>query len=450
MIDKNINGGFMFKDCKNEKVDFLEYEKIVKEKDKYKNKLNEQRNILKEAGIEYLDELKEIVYFYKNYKDEFLDFINMKKNNININNNNIDIINSPEYIKLKQDYISLKTINDDNNSRILDLETKLGMLTSNIEDNDLFKKIKTQNNILLQNNKTLNAENEDFKKKLDILENNNINISDIKEDSIDINLKINEALESQKKSLSQEYENKYSKNVLSLSESIKTLEQTIKDLNEKNDSLQKELEKIKLNSKTKKIKKEKNNENIDNKYGIFIFDKLDEGWQKYISCFTYKDILKMIKLDMFINDDNKINKESYKEVYEWMNIYELDEKKIKSNYNIKRKIKRCKILYNKHHDDLKYIKFNINILSYLKNNEFDEFLNILDEKIQQRILPNNEFDDLSDNILNINKNSNNNNSENSSKKCGNFGHGCYNEVTDRKYCQECMEDGYYTSESESD
>lgn len=397
--------------------------------------------------ITFLYENKEDFFNYIKYKKEFHDFLNNKNNDKEIK---IESIN----IKESNEYKDLEKINEKNNIRISELEEKLSKLDSNIEDNDLFKQIKMQNNILLQNNKTLNAENEDFKKRLDILENNNINISDIKEDSIDINLKINEALERQKKSLSQEYENKYSKNVLSLSESIKTLEQTIKDLNERNDKLQEELQKIKSNKikKDKKLTDNKSN-NKDKLYNsIFIFDKLNEDWQKYISCFTYKDILKMLKLDMFINNDKKINKEDYKEVYEWLNIYELDEKKIKSNYNIKRKIKRCKIIYNKHHDDLKYIKFNINMLSYMKNNEFNDFLDILDDKIKQRKLPNNDLEDISDNILDINTEiiENIKDSKTNTKKCGNYGHGCNSYVINRTYCQECMDDGYFTTDNESD
>lgn len=150
---------------------------------------------------------------------------------------------------------------------------------------------------------------------------------------------------------------------------------------------QKTIEDLKLeinsNSKNKKNKKDKNLESIDNKFGIFTFDVIDNEWQKYISCFTYKVILRMVKLDKFINDDKKVNKEDYKEVYEWLNIYELDENKIKLNYNIKRKINRCNIIHNKYKDKLKYVKFNINILSYMKNKDFDNFLKILDEKINQ-------------------------------------------------------------------
>jgi hypothetical protein len=41
-----------------------------------------------------------------------------------------------------------------------------------------------------------------------------------------------------------------------------------------------------------------------------------------VFCFTYKNILKMVKLDKFINNDNKVNKEDYKEIYEWLNVYE--------------------------------------------------------------------------------------------------------------------------------
>ena len=161
----------------------------------------------------------------------------------------------------------------------------------------------------------------------------------------------------------------------------------------------------------------------------------------------------MVKLDKFINDDEKVNKDDYKEIYEWLNIYELDKNKIKLNYNIKRKIKRCKLIYDKHQDKLKYIKFNINSLSYLKNNEFNEFLNILDEKIKQRKIPDNDFKDISDIIIdkpikevkikctNIKCNTYYEGYEdycevcnNNTKKCDNCGDEF---ITDKKYITEC-------------
>lgn len=37
----------------------------------------------------------------------------------------------------------------------------------------------------------------------------------------------------------------------------------------------------------------------------------------------------MYKLDIFNISDKKVNKEDYKEVYEYLNIYELDPDKIK-------------------------------------------------------------------------------------------------------------------------
>lgn len=53
----------IIKHDKNNKVDYLEYEKTIKEKDKFKNKFYGQRKSLKEAEIEHIDELKEIVDF---------------------------------------------------------------------------------------------------------------------------------------------------------------------------------------------------------------------------------------------------------------------------------------------------------------------------------------------------------------------------------------------------
>jgi hypothetical protein len=256
-----------------------------------------------------------------------------------------------------------------------------------------------------------------------------INSDDIEKDIInEINSSKNINLDNLKTNIRNELKEEYENTISKLNDDIIFLktdkkddikeyipieDNILKQTKEQNDSLLKS----KINNSSNNIKKSNSSQISKNKSlhdSIFVFQDIDENWQKYISCFTYKYILKMVKLDKFINDDNKVNKEDYKEIYKWLNIYELDEKKIKLNYNIKRKIKRCKIIYDKYQDKLKYIKFNINSLSYIKNNKFDDFLNILDEKINQRNIPKIDFGDLSDDILikysilnNINKDINN-------------------------------------------
>lgn len=380
--------------------------------------------------IRFLYEHKEDFFNYIKYKKEFHDFLHNKNNDKEIKMESINIKESNEYKDLEK-------INEKNNIRISELEEKLSKLDSNIEDNVLFKKLKEQNSLLIKNNENLESELKEIKQNF----NSNANISDIKDNNINIDDKINKALEKQKTTLYNDFsikiENIKNDNKILL-DSIREKDKVINDLQSK------------LNNK--RIKKDKKIENNENKFGIFVFDTMEEDWKKFISSFTYKDILRMLKLDEFINNDSNINKEDYKEVYEWLNIYELDEKKIKSNYNIKRKIKRCKIIYEKYPKQLKYIKFNVNNLSYMKNKEFDDFLNILDEKIKQIKIPNNDLEDISDNILNINTKIKENikDSKTNTKKCGNYGHGCYNEVIDRTYCQECMDDGYFTTDNESD
>lgn len=382
----------------------IDYEILKSKYDVLLLKQNEMEKIFDELNIDdNFDGLLNFLKILYNNKNEFMEFLNTpnKKNN-NISES-IIIENSNEYKKILDINSNLEKSN-------INLQSQLNKMSYRLNE--------------LENNKSINNSN----------------------DNIIIDTTINQSLEKQKG----EYEIKYSNKFIGLNETIETLNSTILELKDDNKKLLKEIDKIKSN----KIIKNKNPDDNKNKLynSIFIFDTIEDDWQKFMSCFTYKDILKMVKLDKFINDDNKVNKEEYKEVYEWMNIYETDEKKLKINYNIRRKLNRCKIIYNKYQNKLKYIKFNINNLSYMKNDEFNEFLDILDEKIKQRKIPNCDFEDLSDIILNENIEDNikciNNNCNNyyegynyycevcnyNTKKCEN----CNDEfITDKSYITEC-------------
>lgn len=116
------------------------------------NEVVELKELLKVKDAEISDLKKQVqeLLVWKNKHKCIIINEEMKKNNKNDKKYNIE--ENHEYIKLKQ-------IN-------FDLQSKLEGLTSNIEDNVLFKQLKVQNALLSENNKTLNDNlyklNQDF------------------------------------------------------------------------------------------------------------------------------------------------------------------------------------------------------------------------------------------------------------------------------------------------
>lgn len=122
---------------------------------------------VKSLGFKNKNELQDFVNTFMKFKDKidllykFIKYENKlhlldKLENINISDNKINIISSPEYIQLKN-------INEKNNIKISELETKIANLTSNIDDNTLFSQIKEQNKILVENNRKLEQDIKDIK-----------------------------------------------------------------------------------------------------------------------------------------------------------------------------------------------------------------------------------------------------------------------------------------------
>lgn len=292
-------------------------------------------------------------------------------------NNNINIEEIKTNIKKEMDindfpeYVEIRELNKTYNKKIIKLESDMKdiQLNSNIEDNVLFKQLKKQNSLLFEANKTLQfnynelkVENNNIKQKINNIENNN-NIPDINKDSsIDINLKFNEAFEKQKETLSQEYENKYSSNILSLTETIK--------------KLQEQLDELKNNKKDKKLNK--NNDKYFDEYvynSIYIYNDISLPYQVYRASKTYNKLLDEMKFN------NVVNNVDYKDVTNWIN--ENEKTNFKSNY-FKNKYERSKIILDKYKDEeykLKILKFSISYISNMSEKKFKEWLQILDNKL---------------------------------------------------------------------
>ena len=124
---------------------------LLSRKDYLENKQNELEEILDELGVgDGYEGFVDFIKFLYEYKNEFKEFINMKKNNIK------DDINDKIQTAVDDALLNQKKEFDD----------KIAKLESNVENNILFKKLKEQNILLSENNKTLyynlNKLNKDF------------------------------------------------------------------------------------------------------------------------------------------------------------------------------------------------------------------------------------------------------------------------------------------------
>lgn len=262
-------------------------------------------------------------------------------------------------IKETEEYIEIKNINKIYNDKILQLELDIEkiQLNSKIEDNHLFKQIRKQNEILSD--------------EINILKK-------IKEEDISV----------EDNSLFKQVQQQ---NCLLL-ESNKKLKTDLDDMKNENDSVIKTIReelKLNINNNSNKIKKNKEN-NIKTIYlsdSITIYKELYEPWQKYAGNFTYNKFRTLYNFDCLINDDYNVNKNTYIEVIQWLN----DKPSLikygninKLSYHYKRKLNRIVEVYNKYKDRLINISINTGFLGRLTDSDYKQWLNILDNKINEK------------------------------------------------------------------
>lgn len=387
-----------------------------------------QQDIIRSQKIE-IDTLFENNKELKIQVDELLDWKNGHickcdcDDNVNIEEIKESIIKEINVNEIPE-YIKIKNINEGYNNKILQLNKDIEklQLNSDIKDNILFKQLKEQNTLLFENNKKLDLENNVIKQRLDIVEKNN-NIFDViekdnsvNETNINIDLKINEALEKQKDELNNKYFNKI-------------------------DSLTKIIENLQIQINNKKTKVE--NKSIDkysenNLYNsIYIYKDIKLPYQEYRASKTYRKILEEIEFNDKICDDIK-----YDDITKWIN--ENEKSNFKSTY-FKNKYERCKYLLNKYKDNLiilKKIKFSLSYIANMSDPKFTDWLNILNNKINNEDSSDSDNSDDSiktmkdESVKNCKYNScnNYNNCKCKIKKCDN----CDDKfITDNKYIIEC-------------
>lgn len=99
--------------------------------------------------------------------------------------------------------------------------------------------------------------------------------------------------------------------------------------------------------------------------------------------------------------------------------------------------KMSKFDYLINEDKLINISINTSYLGKMSDKIYNQWIDILDKKINQKTnkISNHINIDVNDNI--------NNNKEDSFIKCGNYGHGCDKYVINRTYFHDCIDDGVF-------
>jgi hypothetical protein len=293
-------------------------------------------------------------------------FQNKKKNeNINLHSDCIIQMNNfhDKLLKEKSNYIVL-------DNKYKELKTKYDILEKeNKEKDKKIEKLETEVGELLswKNNHMCNnyIDIKQILKHIDVKNiNDNYNDKILKSETNlkNIELKIQE--------------DKYCNNILSLKESTGLLEKTISEQNKTNEYLQKDKKVIINNNKTNK-----EIYSLENLYNSIVIYKPNLLSHNFYGSKTYFNLKYYKKLDQLINDD----KCDYKEFENWIDLSEeefLKLKNKKSNY-LKNKLKRCIFIFNKYENKLIYIKFNLSYIAKMNNTIYKEWLNILQEKINQ-------------------------------------------------------------------
>lgn len=149
------------------------HDELLKERTNYVI-LENKYNIIEKENKELNIKVDDLLLWKKNHTMNMEDTKKIIKDEMykNYINKEINVKETPEYI-------DLKNINEDYNKKIINLESKLEKINTNIEDNVLFKNIKEQNILLSEANKTLKTNYEKIE-----LDNKKIKqyILDIKKD----------------------------------------------------------------------------------------------------------------------------------------------------------------------------------------------------------------------------------------------------------------------------
>lgn len=112
----------------------IEISELKKERDEYKEKQDKMENILDTLGVDKFDDFIKYISFLYEYKDEFLDFLNIKKNKIvqesGVSNNDEKYVMSGDYLdtKIKEALSEQKTIFD---NKLQEQELKYNSLYDN-------------------------------------------------------------------------------------------------------------------------------------------------------------------------------------------------------------------------------------------------------------------------------------------------------------------------------
>lgn len=328
-----------------------------------------------------------------------------EKNEKNVNKiNNLYILQDNNIFKLKN-FIKeqSKTYQDlqNNYDVLLEKQNKMEEYIDSLGVNDNFDGLLGFLKILYENKDSF----------LNFLSNKNNNILENTDNEyknlLDINSKLeqtNIGLQSQLSEMSSRLNN-LDNNKSEIDTKIKVaLEKQDVKFNKKYILLQEEKDKViedlKKNINNKLNKTNTKNNSID-KYGeetlfnsITIYENLDKDWKIYAGRFTFEKFERLFKFEQLIKQDKSINQENYDEVIKFLN----DKAVLNKNCEIKklspyykRKLNRISYVYDLYKERLINVSINTGFLGNIPDNKYQEWLKMLDEKINKVIEKNNKF-----------------------------------------------------------
>ncbi len=352
MLDNKINNKGLFKNPKKEKNENIElHSECILQMNNFHDKLLLEKinyNILSESYKELEKKLEELQIKY----DDLL----LWKENHNCNNNvNIDFKETNEYKDI-----------------ILQLDKNI-----KIEDNSLYLELKKSNEIL-------QSDYDNMQQQLIYLQNKDINLKSDEANKDTFEEQKNELI----KTISENIELKYSEQFKSLNETIEEFKLDIKNKDEIITRLNN-----KKNVENKELKKEDKFIN-----SIKIYKEIDNKSKEYISSYTFRQINDYNILRNYVIEE--YNKEDYDDIINYMFKYISNKK---SKWYFTKKIKRCLYLYDNYINSLKIINFSISFITSLSDNDWNDWIKLLDNIIIKNSLKNSLLDNIN---KDINKDSN--------------------------------------------
>lgn len=398
MLTKDNKGLFINKN-KNENIE-LHSECIIKINDFHDELLKEKTNYI---TLEYRYNI-----LYESHKELEKKFNIIEKENDELKLSNKELFKKLDKYEKYENGIKDQYDNIVNNlnSTILKLNEDIDILNSN--KNKDVENIKEQNKLLI-------IDNERIKKQL--FEIQNKEITNKNDNDILLENSKNEIIDS----ITKDIELKYSNNFKSLNKTIEDFKIEIRHKDDIINNLNIKINSLENKSDKNKTVKKENKYNKEYLYkGFSILDDDDIKWKKIAGTFTYKKFKLLYNFNDAIENDKNINQDTYNEVIEYLNekaVYNGDGKIKKISLYYKNKLKRVSELYNIFGKKLININIKTSFITSLNKDQFELFINILNDEIDKRNLILNDISSDSEESIKTYYNNNNESIKNSKDNC---------------------------------